>query len=699
MIIMNQIFKVVYSAAKQCYVVTSEFAKSNGKKAAIVAAALVLTSGVGAVNAADDLASRVDALEGSIHTINTALADINNTVNNTSDEQVAKNKQKSEANEAAITALTNKVSTLEAGAGTAGTKDQEQDTKIQTNTDKVAAHDTAINNLTPKVTKNAEDLAKVDNKIDGAREAAVTEAGRKAAEKINEAKTDLETKIGTAKTEAIADAEGKIATAKTEAITEAGTKAAEKITEAKTDLETKIGTAKTEAIADAEGKIATAKTEAIADAESKVNAAKQTLEAKDTELAGKITTAEGKITDLEAKYNSATDIKAANERFEKLEKYDKDHDKQITTINGAIAKANSDLSDLKNDVDGNAEAIDNNTTAINKNTDEIDAAKKLLVAHDARIGELEKAADETVGDIAANAEGIKDNADKIKLVGEALKETTKAIGDLDTKIGEETTKAKTEAIADAEGKVNAAKTDLETKIGTAKTEAIADAEGKVNAAKTDLEGKISTAKTEAIDAAEGKVNAAKTDLEGKIGTAKTEAIAAAESKVNAAKLDLETKFKGLDNTTVKLEKYDKDIAALQETEKAHDARITAVEKDVKVVGANAAALAALKPLQYNPGQTTQIMAGVGTYRGQSAVALGAAHYTSENLMYHAGVSFGNGSGTMANAGVTIGFGSGETAKAESPKVAQLQSAVDRLTAENEQVKAALYDIYAKLQAK
>ena len=78
---MNQIFKVVYSAAKQCYVVTSEFAKSNGKKAAVVAAALVLTSGVGAVNAADTLESRVDALEGSIHTINTAIADINNTVN------------------------------------------------------------------------------------------------------------------------------------------------------------------------------------------------------------------------------------------------------------------------------------------------------------------------------------------------------------------------------------------------------------------------------------------------------------------------------------------------------------------------------------------------------------------------------------------------------------------------------------------
>ena len=65
---MNQIFKVVYSAAKQCYVVTSEFAKSNGKKAAVVAAALVLTSGVGAVNAADvdSLDTRLTSLETTV---------------------------------------------------------------------------------------------------------------------------------------------------------------------------------------------------------------------------------------------------------------------------------------------------------------------------------------------------------------------------------------------------------------------------------------------------------------------------------------------------------------------------------------------------------------------------------------------------------------------------------------------------------
>ena len=186
--------------------------------------------------------------------------------------------------------------------------------------------------------------------------------------------------------------------------------------------------------------------------------------------------------------------------------------------------------------------------------------------------------------------------------------------------------------------------------------------------------------------------------DGKIDN-NTSTIATNKQAQDAANERFTESINTLKNTTVLKKDHSADIKALQEVDKNHEARLTTVENDVKTVGANAAALAALKPLQYNPGQTTQVMAGVGTYRGKTAVALGAAHYASENLMYHAGVSFGNGNGAMANAGVTIGFGSGEGAKMNSSKVAELQSAVDRLTAENEQVKAALYDIYAKLQAK
>ena len=136
----------------------------------------------------------------------------------------------------------------------------------------------------------------------------------------------------------------------------------------------------------------------------------------------------------------------------------------------------------------------------------------------------------------------------------------------------------------------------------------------------------------------------------------------------------------------------------------HD--MNANKTEVRKVGGNAAALAALKPLQYNAGQTTQIMAGVGTYRGQTAGALGVAHYTSQNLMYHAGVSLGGAHSFMGNAGVTLGFGPGATAQTESSKVDMLQKAVDRLItenaeikAENAQIKVALQDMYAKLNNK
>ena len=140
------------------------------------------------------------------------------------------------------------------------------------------------------------------------------------------------------------------------------------------------------------------------------------------------------------------------------------------------------------------------------------------------------------------------------------------------------------------------------------------------------------------------------------------------------------------------------------TDLIHD--MNANRTEVRKVGGNAAALAALKPLQYNAGQTTQIMAGVGTYRGQTAGALGVAHYTSQNLMYHAGVSLGGAHSFMGNAGVTLGFGPGATAQTESSKVDMLQKAVDRLItenaeikAENAQIKVALQDMYAKLNNK
>ncbi|MBS6748854.1 MAG: YadA-like family protein, partial [Veillonella parvula] len=69
--------------------------------------------------------------------------------------------------------------------------------------------------------------------------------------------------------------------------------------------------------------------------------------------------------------------------------------------------------------------------------------------------------------------------------------------------------------------------------------------------------------------------------------------------------------------------------------------INSVAGETQRVGAHAAAMSALKPIQYDPLEPTQVMAGIGNYRGETAAALGVAHYTAEDTMFHVGVSVGS----------------------------------------------------------
>ncbi|MBS6480606.1 MAG: YadA-like family protein [Dialister sp.] len=104
----------------------------------------------------------------------------------------------------------------------------------------------------------------------------------------------------------------------------------------------------------------------------------------------------------------------------------------------------------------------------------------------------------------------------------------------------------------------------------------------------------------------------------------------------------------------------------------------------------------MKPIQYDPLEPTQIMAGFGTYRSSNAIALGIAHYNNESTMMHADVSYAGGSNhhIMANLGVTWKVGSGATEEAvmESYRkgpvssVYALQNEVRDLKAENSQMR-------------
>ena len=148
-------------------------------------------------------------------------------------------------------------------------------------------------------------------------------------------------------------------------------------------------------------------------------------------------------------------------------------------------------------------------------------------------------------------------------------------------------------------------------------------------------------------------------------------------------------------------------------------KVDQLGEEIGRVGAQGAALSALKPIQYDPLEPTQIMAGYGNYRGNSAIAMGVAHYKNESTMMHAGLAWAGGSRhMMANAGVTwkVGNRDSEAAVADRYRKGPISSAyamqqemaamkaqnaglkgeVSDLKAENEQMKAQIAAMMAKL---
>ena len=100
------------------------------------------------------------------------------------------------------------------------------------------------------------------------------------------------------------------------------------------------------------------------------------------------------------------------------------------------------------------------------------------------------------------------------------------------------------------------------------------------------------------------------------------------------------------------------VGQVKEVTNKLGAALEKTSQRVSEVGAHSAALAAMNPLSYDPLRKSQIMAGIGSYDGNQALALGIAHYANENFMFNAGITMGSGK-SMANIGATYRFGTGD----------------------------------------
>ena len=151
------------------------------------------------------------------------------------------------------------------------------------------------------------------------------------------------------------------------------------------------------------------------------------------------------------------------------------------------------------------------------------------------------------------------------------------------------------------------------------------------------------------------------------------------SQLNNAKDQLTGRINGLDQ---RVTTNANDIRAVEHTILDHEGRITVLENGVKdldnkinttagnvlnqsksytdsqvaKVGANAAALSALHPLDFNADEKWQFSVGFGNYKGKNATALGAFYQPNENVLLSVGTTLGTGE-NMVNAGATVRFGS------------------------------------------
>lgn len=187
---------------------------------------------------------------------------------------------------------------------------------------------------------------------------------------------------------------------------------------------------------------------------------------------------------------------------------------------------------------------------------------------------------------------------------------------------------------------------------------------------TVLDGRVGT-----LDTQVGTLNTQVGTLDTQVGTLNTQV-----GTLNTQVGTLDTRVTTLDG---RMDSVDAQIGTLSGRVDGVNDRINQLDGRINKVGAGAAALAALHPLDYDPAYKWDFAAGMGNYRNANAMAIGAFYRPNEVTMFSLGASIGDGGG-MVNAGISLKVGPGVNGGTTR---SGLMSKVQDLTAENKELKA------------
>ena len=221
--------------------------------------------------------------------------------------------------------------------------------------------------------------------------------------------------------------------------------------------------------------------------------------------------------------------------------------------------------------------------------------------------------------------------------------------------------------------------DKDTKY-TANGMAIED-RNNLDAANYNLDGMVADSNGKHVEFTTNGINAGDQIINNvKAGVADTDAVNV--SQLKGVQSNVANNTSRINNLGQKVNTNANDIRAVEHTILDHEGRITVLENGVKdldnkinstagnvlnqsksytdnqaaKVGANAAALSALHPLDFNADEKWQFSVGFGNYKGKNATALGAFYQPNENVLLSVGTTLGTGE-NMINAGATVRFGS------------------------------------------
>ena len=330
----------------------------------------------------------------------------------------------------------------------------------------------------------------------------------------------------------------------------------------------------------------------------------------------------------------------------------------------------SQLKGVENKADKNAENIQKNTEAIAKNTADISKNAEAISKNTENIKNNSKA-------IAENAKNIQKNTEAIAKNTADISKNTEAIGKLDERV------TKVEEVAKKHTTVSTDDTNVQISEDTNKD---GGKDYKVSLNKDLNLSSVTTGDTK-MDTNGVTVKDVSLTKDGLSIGNKTyvsdKGLNANDQKVtNVAAGDLSEKSTDAVNGS--------QLFATNQQVAQNAQSISKLGNRINKVGAGAAALAALHPLDFDPDDKWDFAAGYGNYNGENAAAIGAYYRPNEDTMLSVGGSFGNGE-NMVNAGVSLKLGQGN--HVSTSKVAMAKEIKD-LRKEMEGLKSALLDANA-----